>query len=117
MTIRTKRIYDDPAPGDGHRVLIDRLWPRGVSRERAAIDEWARQLAPSDELRRWFRHRPERFQEFARRYRAELAAQRDELAALRRRARRGTVTIVFGARDERHSNAAVLANVLRRGLR
>ena len=112
-----KRVYDPPSPADGYRVLIDRLWPRGVSRDRAAVDEWARDLAPSDELRRWYGHEPERFEEFARRYRAELAGHRDELGELRRRARRQTVTLLFSARDVEHSNAAVLADVLRRGLR
>jgi uncharacterized protein YeaO (DUF488 family) len=117
INVRRKRIYDPPSPDDGFRVLIDRLWPRGISRERAAIDLWARELAPSDELRRWYGHVPERFDEFDRRYRAELEEQRERLADLRRRARSGQVTILFGARDAEHSNAAVLTDVLRRGLR
>lgn len=117
MPVQTKRIYEQAAPDDGYRVLIDRIWPRGVSRERAQLAEWARELAPSDELRRWFGHAPERFEEFARRYRAELASHRDEIRALRRRSRAETVTIVFAARDAAHSNAAVLAEVVRRGLR
>jgi uncharacterized protein YeaO (DUF488 family) len=98
------------------RVLIDGLWPRGVSRERAAIDLWARELAPSTELRRWYGHRPERFDEFDRRYRAELSGQRDRLTELREAARSGRVTILFGARDVEHSNATVLVDVLRHGL-
>jgi uncharacterized protein YeaO (DUF488 family) len=114
QTIRCKRVYEAPAPDDGYRVLIDRMWPRGISRERAAIDEWARDLAPSDELRRWYGHVPARFDEFARRYRAELAEHAGELRVLRRRARSGPLTIVFAARDSEHSNAAVLAAVLRR---
>ena len=113
MDVRTKRIYEPAAADDGYRVLIDRLWPRGVSKADARLDEWARELAPSDGLRRWFGHDPERFEEFARRYRDELAAHGDALEALRTRARRGTVTIVFGARDAEHSNAAVLAPLLR----
>jgi uncharacterized protein YeaO (DUF488 family) len=117
MPVETKRVYEPPDPADGYRVLIDRLWPRGLARERAAIDEWARDLAPSDALRRWFGHDPERFEEFAERYRAELAERRPQLTELRRRARDGTVTLVFGARDAEHSNAAVLARVLRSGLR
>jgi uncharacterized protein YeaO (DUF488 family) len=116
MTIRRKRVYDPPSPEDGFRVLIDGLWPRGVSRERAAIDLWARELAPSDELRRWYGHRRERFDEFGRRYRIELEGHREHLTDLRRRARSGTVTLVFAARDAEHSNAAVLDDVLRRGL-
>jgi uncharacterized protein YeaO (DUF488 family) len=116
MTIRSKRVYDPPSPEDGFRVLIDGLWPRGVSHERAAIDLWARELAPSDELRRWYGHEPARFAEFSRRYRSELRGQRKRLAELRRRARSGAVTIVFAARDAEHSNATVLVDVLRRGL-
>jgi uncharacterized protein YeaO (DUF488 family) len=115
MDVRIKRAYEPAEPGDGFRVLIDRLWPRGVSKQEAHIDEWARELAPSDELRRWFGHDPARFEEFARRYREELAAQGDALDRLRERAGQGTVTIVFGARDTEHSNAAVLAPLLREG--
>ena len=77
--VRLKRAYDPAEPGDGYRVLVDRLWPRGVSKERARLDEWARELAPSAELRTWFGHDPERFAEFERRYRAELAAHGDKL--------------------------------------
>ena len=113
MDVRTKRAYEPAEPGDGFRVLIDRLWPRGVRKQNAHIDEWARELAPSDELRRWFGHDPARFDEFARRYRDELAAHGDAIDRLRERAEQGTVTIVFGARDAAHSNAAVLAPLLR----
>lgn len=98
-------------------MLIDRLWPRGVSKENARLDEWARQLAPSSELRRWFGHEPARFEEFRRRYIAELAAQDEKLRELRRRAREGTLTLVYGAHDENHNDAVVLAEVLRRGRR
>ncbi|HVU77942.1 MAG TPA: DUF488 family protein [Gaiellaceae bacterium] len=115
MSVRTKRVYEPAADEDGYRVLIDRLWPRGVSRQEARLDEWARDLAPSDELRRWFDHRPERFDEFRERYTAELRAQEARISELRRRARGGTVTIVYGARDSGHSNAAVLAPIIRRG--
>jgi uncharacterized protein YeaO (DUF488 family) len=117
MSIRTKRIYEPPSPADGYRVLIDGMWPRGVSRERAAVDVWARELAPSRQLRQWYGHEPDRFEEFGRRYRAELGAQREQLTELRRRSRSGVVTLVFAARDAEHSNAAVLGDVLRRGLR
>jgi len=115
MTVLTKRVYDPASRTDGYRVLIDRLWPRGVSKERASIDEWARDLAPSDDLRRWFGHRPERFEEFKRRYTEELRDQADLISALRRRARAGTITIVYAAHDTEHSNAAVLAPIVRRG--
>ncbi len=115
MAVRTKRAYDPFEPGDGYRVLVDRLWPRGVAKEEARLDEWARELAPSPELRRWFGHEPERFEEFRRRYQAELEVRGDELAALRRRARGGTVTLVYGARDREHNGAVVLAELLRPG--
>ena len=115
MEIRLKRAYDDPAEDDGYRVLIDRLWPRGVSRERARLDEWAKELAPSAELRRWFGHEPARFAEFRARYEAELGEQGAKLDELRGRARQGTLTLVYGARDTEHNDAVVLADVLRRG--
>lgn len=112
MEVRAKRIYDEVEPGDGYRVLIDHVWPRGVSRERAHLDEWARELAPSAELRRWFAHDPSRFGEFRARYRAELEQHRDQVDELRRRARSGRVTIVYGARDREHNDAVVLAELL-----
>lgn len=109
-----RRAYDAPAPDDGHRILVDRVWPRGVSRAGAQIAEWARDLAPSDELRRWFGHDPQRWEEFQRRYRAELGDKGDELDRIAARAARGRVTLVYGARDERHNNAVVLRDVLTR---
>ena len=115
VSVRTKRVYEPASAGDGYRVLIDRVWPRGVPKAQARVDEWACDLAPSTELRRWFGHRPERFEEFQRRYTDELRERADEVAELRRRARRGKVTLLFGARDAEHSNAAVLAPILRRG--
>ena len=111
--VRMKRAYDPAEPRDGYRVLVDRLWPRGVSKERARLDEWARELAPSAELRTWFGHDPERFAEFERRYRAELTAHEEKLDELRRRAREGALTLVYGARDEEHNDAVVLAELLR----
>jgi uncharacterized protein YeaO (DUF488 family) len=116
MDVRLKRAYDPPAPADGYRVLIDRLWPRGVSRERARLDDWQKDLAPSAELRQWFGHDPGRFEEFRRRYVEELRSERPALTALRRRARQGTVTLVYSAHDREHNDAVVLAEVLRRGL-
>lgn len=96
-------------------MLIDHRWPRGVSRERARLDEWARELAPSDALRKWFDHVPERFDEFHARYRQELAGHEDRLAQLRARARKGSLTIVYAARDQEHNNAVVLAELVRDG--
>jgi uncharacterized protein YeaO (DUF488 family) len=115
MDVRLKRAYEPAADTDGSRVLIDRIWPRGVSREEAHLDEWARELAPSGELRRWFSHDPDRFAEFRRRYRAELTAQEAKLRELRQRARQGTLTLVYAARDTEHNDAVVLAELLRRG--
>lgn len=116
MDIRLKRAYDPAVSSDGYRVLIDRLWPRGVSRERAKLDEWERKLPPSTKLRQWFGHEPARFEEFRRRYIEELRSQRPRLAKLRRRARNGTLTLVYSARDAEHNDAVVLAEILRRGL-
>ncbi|HET7053851.1 MAG TPA: DUF488 domain-containing protein [Solirubrobacterales bacterium] len=116
MQIRLKRAYEPADPADGYRVLVDRLWPRGLSRERAGIDGWERELAPSTELRQWFGHEPSRFPEFRRRYLEELGERRPVLAGLRRRAREGTLTLVYAAKDTDHNDAVVLAEVLRRGL-
>ena len=116
LDIRLKRAYEPAESSDGYRVLIDRLWPRGLSRERASLDEWNRELAPSTELRQWFGHEPGRFEEFRQRYVDELRAHRSALAGLRRRARKGKVTLVYAAKDIEHNDAVVLAEVLRRGL-
>jgi uncharacterized protein YeaO (DUF488 family) len=116
MDVRVKRAYDPAAPADGFRVLVDRLWPRGVSHERAGLDSWEKDLAPSAELRQWFAHDPARFTEFRRRYVEELRSQRPRLSELRRRARQGRLTLVFSARDAEHNDAVVLLEVLRRGL-
>jgi uncharacterized protein YeaO (DUF488 family) len=116
MDVRLKRAYEPAAPSDGYRVLIDRLWPRGVSRERAKLDAWEKELSPSAELRQWFGHEPQRFEEFRRRYIEELRSQRPLLTALRRRGRASTLTLVYSARDSEHNDAVVLAEVLRRGL-
>jgi uncharacterized protein YeaO (DUF488 family) len=117
VDVRLKRAYEPAATSDGDRILIDRIWPRGVTREEAQLNEWARELAPSTGLRRWFAHDPARFAEFRRRYTAELAAQEGKLRELRRRARAGTVTLVYAARDTEHNDAVVLAQILRRGRR
>jgi uncharacterized protein YeaO (DUF488 family) len=117
VTLRLKRAYEPPADSDGYRVLIDRLWPRGVSKEEARLDEWARDLAPSSELRRWFAHDPARFDEFRRRYRRELDEHDEKVRDLRRRARAGRLTLVYGARDTEHNDAVVLAEVLSPGRR
>jgi uncharacterized protein YeaO (DUF488 family) len=113
MPLQIKRAYELPAPEDGYRVLIDRLWPRGVSRDHARLDAWARELAPSSELRRWFGHDPARYEEFRRRYREELLPREETLRELRVRARNEMLTLVYGARDTEHNDATVLAELLR----
>jgi uncharacterized protein YeaO (DUF488 family) len=116
MDVRLKRAYEPASAEDGYRVLVDRLWPRGVSKEQAKLDEWDQELAPSRQLREWFGHEPDRFPEFRRRYIDELRANRARLRELRRRARTGTLTLVYSAHDSEHNDAVVLAEVLRRGL-
>ena len=116
MDVRLKRAYKPASDEDGYRVLVDRLWPRGVSKEQAKLDEWDQELAPSRQLREWFGHEPDRFPEFRRRYIDELRANRARLRELRRRARTGTLTLVYSAHDSEHNDAVVLAEVLRRGL-
>lgn len=112
--VMLKRAYDEPAPDDGIRVLVERLWPRGLARERARIDEWLRDIAPSTDLRKWYAHDPARFAEFRARYIAELAEEpaRSAFDHLRQLAHGNDVTLVFGARDIEHSNAAVLRSLL-----
>ena len=111
--LRLKRAYEPRTSGDGLRVLVDRLWPRGVSKERLAIDEWMKELSPSAELRRWFDHDPKKWLEFQRRYKRELRVHTDLVDELARLASRRRVTLVFGARDEEHNDAVVLAGVIR----
>src|SRR5215831_13245390 len=106
--IRLKRAYSPPAPDDGTRILIDRLWPRGVKKTEAAIDEWMKEIAPSTELRKWFGHDPERWQEFRRRYQTEIGQHPDEFDRLRKLAQRDRITLVFSAHDEAHNDAVVL---------
>lgn len=113
IDVRPKRVYEAAGRDDGYRVLVDHVWPRGVSRERAKLDEWARELAPSDELRTWFDHVPERFDEFRTRYRKELENHPEKLDELRDRGRQGRVTVVYAARDEEHNNGVVVAELLR----
>ena len=118
MSIRLQRAYEEPGPGDGYRVLVDRVWPRGRSRETLRLDEWASDLGPSHELRRWFGHDPARWETFRQRYRDELAApaRQAHLEALAEHARAGTLTLVYGARDEVHNQARVIAEELERRL-
>jgi uncharacterized protein YeaO (DUF488 family) len=111
-SVKLKRAYERPAATDGTRVLVDRLWPRGVKKADAKIDYWIKELAPSTELRKWFAHDPTRWQEFRRRYSAELHQHRDEMNRLRDLARHGLITLVYAAHDEIHNDAVVLRDIL-----
>lgn len=114
--VRIKRAYETFADEDGYRVLVDGLWPRGISKARLRADAWMRELAPSAELRTWFGHDPSRWPEFQKRYRKELSEKRELLDELCERAKRGRVTLLFGAKDEAHNNAVVLKDVLTKRL-
>ncbi len=113
--IRIKRVYEPPSPEDGTRILVDRLWPRGVSREAAHLDAWRKELSPSDGLRKWYAHDPAKFARFRERYLKELDEHVDLLSQLAAEARRGRVTLVFAAKEPERSNAAVLKERLDRG--
>ncbi len=110
--IRIRRAYEPAARGDGRRVLVDRIWPRGVSKEEAQVDEWLKEIAPSNELRKWFGHDPERWEEFRKRYFRELDARPELVQQLREWADGHTVTLVYGARDTEHNNAVALKEYL-----
>jgi len=111
--IKLKRVYESASRTDGTRILVDRLWPRGLRKEDAAIDHWCKDLASSTALRQWFGHDPERWEEFRKRYKAELAKQPQALAVLRSMVLKGTITLLFAAHDELHNNAVVLSKLLR----
>ena len=110
--VSIKRAYEPPSSGDGTRVLVDRLWPRGVKKTDAGISQWMKDIAPSGELRKWFGHEPARWEEFRRRYKAELATKRELLGELRNLAKEGPLTLVYAAHDEVHNQAAVLREML-----
>jgi uncharacterized protein YeaO (DUF488 family) len=110
--VRLKRAYDAPGPADGTRVLVDRLWPRGIKKTEAEIDHWAKDIAPSGELRKWFGHEPDRWEEFCERYAAEVLQHPDQLKQLRELARNGPITLVYSAHDELHNNAVALRRLI-----
>jgi uncharacterized protein YeaO (DUF488 family) len=112
--IKIKRVYDKPAAEDGPRILIDRLWPRGLTRDKAAIDHWFKEIAPSTKLRKWFSHDPARWKEFRQRYLGELKAHALHVGEIRKLARNGPITLVYAARDELHNDAVVLRDILLR---
>ncbi|CAL9355154.1 DUF488 domain-containing protein [Streptomyces sp. enrichment culture] len=117
MSVRVRRIYEPPEPDDGVRILVDRLWPRGISKDAAHVDEWPKALTPSTELRRWYHAGEGSYEEFARRYEAELAAPEaaELLDGVRRSAQKGAVTLLTASKEPEHSHAAVLARLLGRG--
>jgi len=110
--VKVKRVYDQPAKSDGHRVLVDRIWPRGLKKSEARIDEWLREIAPSIGLRKWFKHDPSRWEQFKKRYAGELEEHREQVEKLARQARKRTVTLLFAARDTTHNNAVALKDYL-----
>jgi len=114
VSIKIKRIYDPPAASDGHRILVDRLWPRGLTKERATVDMWLKDIAPSTELRHWFNHDPRRWREFQRRYFLELEEQHDNVETLRNLAASTQITLLYAAKDADHNNAAALKTFLLR---
>jgi uncharacterized protein YeaO (DUF488 family) len=113
--IRLKRVYEPPAPADGQRILVERLWPRGVAKDKAALDEWVKEVAPSPELRNWFGHDPAKWAEFRHRYREELERNPQALGRLRELVSQGEVTFVYAARDEQHNSALLLKEFLEEG--
>ncbi len=110
--IHLKRVYEEPSQKDGMRVLVERLWPRGLTKERAAVDLWLKDVAPSPELRKWFGHDPARWEQFQDRYRQELRQQKDAVQLLKQKGKEGTVTLVYAARDEEHNGALALKRFL-----
>jgi len=112
--IRSKRVYEEPAKEDGFRILVERLWPRGLTKERTAVDLWLRDVAPSPELRKWFAHDSPKWEEFCKRYWAELERKQDLINLLERKSKEGNITLVYAARDEKHNSAVALKMFLER---
>lgn len=108
MKIRIKRVYEQPDKHDGRRILVDRLWPRGLTKEKASVDLWLKDIAPSTELRKWFGHDPCRWEEFKKRYLAELKGNSEQIRLLKQELGKGAVTLVYGAKDEEHNEAVVI---------
>jgi uncharacterized protein YeaO (DUF488 family) len=114
MKIKIKRVYEKPDKEDGFRILVDRLWPRGLTKEKASVDLWLKDIAPSTELRKWFGHDPDKWKEFRKRYNEELKKNEEQVSLLKDQIKKGTVTLVYGAKDEEHNEALVLKEVLER---
>ena len=112
MKVEIKRVYENPGRADGTRILVDRLWPRGLSKEKAKVDLWLKDIAPSTELRKWFSHDPSKWTEFQARYRQELKSEADLLDVLKKEAAKGLITLLYGAKDQVHNEAVVLQSLL-----
>ena len=112
--LKLKRVYETPRKDDGARILVDRLWPRGLTKEKAKVDLWLKEIAPSTELRKWFGHDPKKWQSFRQRYQSELKHHADQLKLLKSKVKEGTVTLIYGARDQEHNEALVLKQFLER---
>ena len=112
MVINIKRVYEEPTQEDGTRILVDRLWPRGLTKEKAGVDVWLKKIAPSTALRQWFAHDPDKWAEFQKRYHEELKKNPAQVALLKEQAKKGAVTLVYGAKDEEHNEARVLKELL-----
>ncbi|MGN6532591.1 MAG: DUF488 domain-containing protein [Ginsengibacter sp.] len=108
MNIKIKRVYEKPDPKDGFRILVDRLWPRGLTKEKAAADLWLKDIAPSTELRKWFNHDPEKWKEFQKKYQHELKENKEPVSVLKEHLKQGPVTLLYGAKDQKHNEAEVL---------
>lgn len=111
-TIKIKRIYEEPKKSDGYRILVDKLWPRGMKKEKAAIDLWVKEIAPSDSLRKWFNHDAKKWPEFKKRYAKELSNNQDAIDVILKEARKKTVTLLFSAKETEHNNAIALLDIL-----
>ena len=114
MKIKIKRVYESPDKEDGIRILVDRLWPRGLTKEKAAVDLWLKEIAPSTELRKWFSHDPAKWKEFQKRYRQEIKSNKEQVSILDEQIKKGVVTLVYGAKDEHHNEALVLKECINR---
>jgi uncharacterized protein YeaO (DUF488 family) len=114
MKVKIKRVYEAPSEEDGKRILVDRLWPRGLTKEKASVDLWLKDIAPTATLRKWFSHDPDKYEEFKRRYLDELKNNKEQVSALKDEIKKGPITLVYGAKDEKHNEAFVLKDMLKK---
>jgi uncharacterized protein YeaO (DUF488 family) len=114
MKLKIKRVYEDPEDSDGFRILVDRIWPRGLAKEKAGIDLWLKEIAPSTELRKWFGHDPKKWDDFKKKYEEEMDEKQEELSIIKQQIKKGSVTLVYGAKDELHNQAEVIFEKLKR---